>query len=121
MISTTIGALECMRTWFVFFCLKIGGISLLIHFAAPSELAVVFSLVRAITLNALGALDVAGHSCMPLSPTFLALRDTRIHIGSSNGCDKLPYIETPVNKTFSLTTALNIPNVNPNDQHIRLW
>ena len=80
----------------------------------------VFSLIRTIALDTLGALDTAGHSCMFPLPTSFVLRDTRIHIGSSNSCDKPPYIKTSVNKTFSLTTTLNIPNVNPNNRHIRL-
>ena len=50
----------------------------------------------------------------------LTLKDTRIHVGSSNNCNKPPYIETSVNKTFSLTSALNIPDVNPNNWYIRL-
>ena len=80
----------------------------------------VFSLVKAIALDTLGALDMAGHSHMFPSPAILALRDTRVHVSFSNSCNKPFYIETPVNKTFSLTSALNIPDVNPNNQHIRL-
>jgi len=80
----------------------------------------VFSLVRAITLDVLGALDTAGHSCMSPSLVILALRDAKVYVGSSNSCNKLPYIEIPINKTFSLTSALNIPDVNPNNQYIRL-
>ena len=80
----------------------------------------VSSLVRAIVLDALGALDMVGYSRMYLSPAILALRDARVYVGSSNSCNKPPYIEIPVNKTFSLTSTLNIPDVNPNNQHIRL-
>ena len=80
----------------------------------------VFSLVRVIALDVLGVLDTAGHSHVFPSPAILVLRDARIHVGSSNGCNKPPYIEIPVNKTFSLTSALNIPDINPNNRHIRL-
>jgi len=96
------------------------GISFLIHFATPPKLMIVFSLVRAIALDVLGALDMAGHSCMSLSPAILTLKDARAYVGSSNSCNKPFYIETPVNKTFGLTSTLNIPDVNPNNQHIRL-
>ena len=102
------------------FCLEAREISFLIYFATPPELMIVFSLVRAIVLDALGALDTAGHSCMSLSPAILALRNAKVHVGSSNSCNKPPYIETPVNKTFSLTSTLNIPDVNPNNWYIRL-
>ena len=119
-ISMTVGALEGMWTWFTFFCLKARGISFLTHFAIPSKLTMVFSLMRAIALDALGALDTAGHSCMSPSLAILTLRDAKVYVGSSNSCNKLPYIEIPINKTFSLTSALNIPDVNPNNQYIRL-
>jgi len=69
--------------------------------------------MRAVALDALRALDLTGHCCMSPSPTIFALKDARVHVGSSNGSDKLPYIKTPVNKTFGLTSALNIPNINP--------
>ena len=114
-IFMTIGALEQMQTRFIFFHLKIERISFLIYFAIPSKLTMVFSLVRAIALDALRALDIAGHSCIFPSLAILALRDIRVYVGSSNGCNKPPYIKTPVNKTFSLTSTLNIPNVNPNN------
>jgi len=114
-ISMTVGALEGMQTWFTFFCFKARRISFLIHFVIPPELMMVFSLVRAIALDVLEALDTAGHSCISLLPAILALRNARVHVGSSNSCNKPLYIETPVNKTFSLTSALNIPDVNPNN------
>jgi len=120
MISMTVGALEGMWTLFTFFCLEAREISFLIHFATPPELTMVFSLVRAIALDALGAMDMAGHSHISPLPTILALRDVRVHVGSLNSCNKPPYLETSVNKTFSLTSTLNIPDVNPNNQYIRL-
>ena len=80
----------------------------------------VFSLMRAIVLDTLRALDIAGHSCMSLLLAILILRDTRIYVGFSNGSNKLPYIKTPINKTFGLASALNIPNIDPNNQHVGL-
>jgi len=114
-IFMTVGALEGMWTWFTFFCLEMRVISFLICFATLPKLTIVFSLVRAIALDALGALDTAGHSHMFPSPAILVLRNARIYVSSSNGCNKPFYIETPVNKTFSLTSTLNIPDVNPNN------
>ena len=119
-ISMIVGVLEGMQTWFAFFCLEVRGISFLIHFATPPELMMVFSLVRAIALNTLGALNIAGHSCMFPLLAILALRDARVPVGSSNSHNKPPYIKTPVNKTFSLTFTLNILDINPNNQYIRL-
>jgi len=116
----TVGALEGMRIWFAFFCLEVRGISFLIHFATLPKLTMVFSLVRAIALDTLRALDTAEYSHMSPLPAILALRDARVHVGSLNSYNKPPYIETPINKTFNLTSALNIPDVNPNNRHIRL-
>jgi len=93
----------------------------LICFTAPPKLTIVFCLIRTVVLDVLRVLDLTGHCCMFPSPTIFALRDARVHVGSSNGGDKLPYIKTPVNKTFSLTPALNIPNINSDNQHVRLW
>ena len=117
----TIGVLEQMWTWFAFFYLKVRRISFLICFAAPSKLVMVFRLVRAIALDTLRVLDSTGHCCMFPLPTIFALRDIRVHVGSLNGGDKLSYIKIPVNKIFGLTPALNIPNIDPDNQHIRLW
>ena len=80
----------------------------------------VFSLVKAIALDTLRALNIVGHSCMSPLPAILTLRDTRVHVGFSNSSNKLPYIKTPINKIFGLAPTLNIPNVDPNNQHIRL-
>jgi len=76
---------------------------------------VVFSLVRAIAFDAFGFLNMAGQCYMSPLPTVLALRNTRIHVGSLNCYDAPSYIEASVNKTLSLTTTLNVPNVNPDD------
>jgi len=111
-ISMTIGVLEQMQTWFAFFCLKTRRVCFLICFAAPPKLAMVFHLVRAIALDALRALDLTEHCCMSPLPTSFALRDARVYVGFLNGGNKLFYIKTPVNKTFGLTLALNIPNIN---------
>jgi len=119
-ISTTVGALKGIQTWFIFFCLKMREVSFIICFVTPPELIIVFSLMRAIALDILRALDMVGYSCMFPSPEIFVLRDTRIHVGSSHSRNKPLYIKTPVNKTFNLTSALNISDVNPNNQHIRL-
>jgi len=97
MISMTVGALECVWIQFAFFCLKARGIDLLIHFAIPHKLMVVLSLLRAIILDVFGSLDMAGNSCMSPSPAVLALRNSQIHISSSNGRNESPYIKASIN------------------------
>ena len=120
-IFTVIGALEQMWTWFTFFCFKARRIGFLIYFTAPPELTMVFRLVRAIALDTLKVLNSARHSCMSPSPAVFTLRDTRVHVSFSNGGNILPHIKTPINKALSLTLTLNIPYINPNDWHVRLW
>jgi len=97
------------------FFFKVERIGFLIHFVAPPKLTVVFRLVRAITLDTLRALDLARHSHMSLSPAVFALRDTRVHVSSSNGGNILLYVEAPINKAFGLTSTLNILYINLND------
>ena len=109
-----------MWAWSTCFCFETRGISLLIHLATPSVLMMVFSLVRAIVLDTPGALDMAWHDSMSSLLTILELGNTWIYIGSLNNCDKSSYIKAPIDKTFSLATTLNIPNVNPNNWHIGL-
>jgi len=46
-------------------------------------------------------------------PTVLTLRNTRVHISSSDYSDMAFYIETPINKALCFHTILRIPNVNP--------
>jgi len=52
---------------------------------------------------------------MSLLPAVLVLGDAWVHIGSMNSCNISSYVKAPVDKTFSLTATLNIPNINPND------
>ena len=118
-IPITVWALECVWTQLAFFCLEMRRIDLFVHFTIPCKLAVVLSFVRTITLDTFGSLDMAWQYCMSPLPVVLVLRNTRIHVGSSNCCDVPSYIEAPVNKTLCLTATLNVPNVNPDNRHIR--
>ena len=53
-------------------------------------------------------------------PAILVLRDSWVHVRTSDCGDIVAYIEAPVDEKFSIFTALNIPDVNPNDGHIGL-
>ena len=119
-ISVTIRPLERMWVQNICFYLETRRVGLLIHLATPPKLMMVFRLVRAIALDVLGALNTAWHGSMSPSPTILVLRDIWVHIGSLNSSNKSSYIKAPINKTFSLTTTLNVPDINPNNYYIRL-
>ena len=77
--------------------------------------------VRAITFDAFGPLDTTGEGGVTPFPAIFALEDSRIHICSSNRCDIIAHIEVPVDKKFSILTTLYIPNIYPNNSHIRFW
>ena len=115
MISVTIETLEKMWAQITFFCFDTRGVSFLICLTTPPKLSIVFRLVRAIVLDAFGTLRMALHGCISPSPTVLVSGDVWIHISSTNSCNISSYIKAPVDKIFSLTATLNIPNVNPND------
>jgi len=76
--------------------------------------------MKTVALLAFGTMYMAGKDSMITLPTILILRNTGVHVGFSDGCDMLSYIETFVNKTLSLYTILKVPNVNLYNSHIRL-
>ena len=44
---------------------------------------------------------------------------TKVHVGSPNDCDITSDVETSVNEHFGITATLDIPNIYPNNQHVR--
>ena len=56
---------------------------------------------------------------MALLLAILALRDTRVHVSSTNSSYVLAYVEASVDQILSFGAILGVPNVNPNDSHIR--
>ena len=51
----------------------------------------------------------------------LVLWNFQVHIHTSDHSNITSYIKASVNKIFSITTALNISNVQLNYCHIRFW
>ena len=88
-------------------------------FTTPSKLAMMFSYMRAIAFYTFGSLDMAYPCQMTPLPTILALRDTRIHVGTSHCCNDTSYIETSVNNFLSIVTVSSIPYVNPDNSHVQ--
>jgi len=73
----------------------------------------------AITLYTFGLLDSIYTSYMSLFPIIFALEDSWIHICTLNSSNIITHIKTSVDKTFGSGTTLYIPNVKPNDEHVR--
>jgi len=96
MVSFTIGALERMRARFASLGFESWWVNFIISFTAPTELSVVFRLVRAIILDTSSSLDPTRHGGMTPFPTILAERDARVHVRTSDGGDKVSYVETSV-------------------------
>jgi len=93
-------------------------VGLFIGFAAPTELTVVFGFMWTIAFDTLRSLNSARHSGVSPFPTIFTLWNTGVHVSSSDSGDIPFYIETLIDKAFGLASALNIPNVYPNDRYI---
>jgi len=89
-----------------------------VGFTTLTELAMIFGLVQAITFDAFGTLNSARKSGMSPFPTVFILWDTRVHISSFYSGDIPSYIEALIDQTLCFASALDIPNVNPNDRHV---
>jgi len=113
-ISFAIGALERMRARFALLGFKSRRISFVVSLTTPTELSMMFRLVRAVTFNAFCSLNPARQGSMTPFPAILTKQDARVHVCTSDGGNGVSYIETPVNEHFRILTTLNIPNVDPN-------
>jgi len=51
-------------------------------------------------------------------PAIFTLQNSRVHISALNGCDIPSNIEATIDKTFSPTTTLYIPDIEPDNRHI---
>ena len=60
----------------------------------------------------------ARHDSMSPYPTIYTLCNTRVHVGSSDCSDILSHIKVLIDKAFSLTSTLNIPDINPNNRYV---
>jgi len=118
MFSLTINTLEYIEVEISFLGLQTQRVNLVVYLTASSKLAMMLQLVRAIIFDTLGSLNLTEPHCMPLLPVVLALWNTSIHVYTSNCCDKASNIKASVNQTLSLHTALNIPDVDLNNEHV---
>jgi len=57
-------------------------------------------------------------SVVPL-PAILALRDTGVHVSSTNSSYVFAYVEASVDQILSFGAILGVPYVDPNDSHVR--
>ena len=96
-VATAVQTLEQMRTQLAFLGFQPQWVDLRVGFATPTEFSVVFWFVWTVTFDVLSFLDLAGECYMTLLPTIFALWNSRVHVGSSNGCDEVANVEASVN------------------------
>ena len=121
MITMAVRAFENIWTQFAFFCFRVWWVHFFIGFAEPPKLTIVFIFVRSIILDTLRFLNSTRYGDVSPFLTIFTLWNTRVHVGSSDCGNILSHIKVLINKAFGLTPALNIPDINPNDQHVQLW
>jgi len=52
-------------------------------------------------------------------PVILTLRDTGVHVSSTNSSYVLAYVEATVDQILSFGAILEVPYVDPNNSHVR--
>ena len=114
-----VNTLERISTRFLFLCFKPQRICLEIGFIIPCYFSVMFNFVWTIAFLTLWFMHVICVYDIILLPAVLVLRNTRVHICSSNHNNMSFYIKIPVNKTFWFCTILWIPNVDLYHGHIK--
>jgi len=118
MIPFAVGTLEGMRARLALFGFKSRRIGFCIRFTAPTEFSMMFRFVQPIAFDTFGSLDAARVCGMSPFPAVFTLGDSRIHVCSLYRSDVFAHIEASVNEEFSISPALHIPNINPNDGHV---
>jgi len=108
-----------VRAWFPFFHFQSWRVNLVIHLATPSKFLMVFRFMRTIAFDIFWFLDFVRECHVTPLLTIFALWYAKVYVGSPNGCNITSNVETSVNKHLGITTTLDIPNIYPNNQHVR--
>ena len=121
MVALAVRAFEWMGAQFVFLGFQSKWVDFGISLAALTKFSMVFEFVGAITFDTFGPLNFAWEGSMTLFPAVFALRNTGVHICSPNCSDIVANVKAPIDKHFSVKSTLDIPNINPNNSHVRFW
>ena len=119
MITLIIWTLERMETWFPLLCFEPQRVHLEIHFVALGKMMVVLALMQSITLDALWILNSTCVGTMSPLLVIFTLGDAQVYIHSSDSGNMSSYIKTSVNRHFTILSTLSIPNIDPNNCHVR--
>jgi len=93
-------------------------VSLEICLIISCHLSIIFHLIGAIALDIFGPMRMTCESYIFSFPTILVLRDTQVHVGSSNCCNVVFDIETSINKVFYSGITLRVLDIDPNYSYI---
>jgi len=77
--------------------------------------------MRPITLDTLGPLDATNTCYVSLLPTVLILWDTQVHISTIYCSNEISHVEMLIDDSFGSRTILSIPDIDPDDGHVRFW
>ena len=80
-----------------------------------------FALIGAIALDAPQFLCSIHESSMSLLSAIFVLENARVHVSTTNYSNMSSYVEATVNKSLTQYTTLGILDVNPYNNHIKLW
>ena len=117
-IALAIWVLERVGAQFSLLCFKPRRVSFGIHFTTPSEMIMMFRFMGTIALYTLRSLNSAWRCHMTPFLVVLTLRYFWVHICIYDDYYVAFNIEAPIDQFFSLVTALNIPNVKPDNSHV---
>jgi len=100
-----------VRAWFTLFGFQSWQVDLGICLATSTKFSMVIGFVRTIAFDIFGTLDSTQKCCVFLFPAVFALRNARVHVGFSNGCDVVANIKAPIDKHFCVIATLDILDI----------
>ena len=90
-----------------------------IGLVTPSQQSVVLNSVRTTTFLILSALSMTGMCRMSPALAIAILGHSRVHSSPSDCGSIMPKIKWVVNKSLTLRPLLRVPNINPDNRHVR--
>jgi len=77
--------------------------------------------VEASTFLAFGSIDMISKGCVTPLPAVAALGNVWVHESTSNCSYVLPEVKRSVDEGFSFGAVLRVPDVNPDNRHVRVF
>jgi len=90
-----------------------------IGLATPSQQSVVLNSMRTTTFLTFSALSVTGMCWMSPAPTIVTLSNPRVHSSPLDCSCVMLKVKWAVNESLTFGTLLRVPNINPDNKHVR--